>query len=265
MAEPRFRLTERHVLLWIFVGFVIAYGGTFLVVALSGRTPRPETESRPTVRWMNPQPSANPRYRAAEMMDPSLMSLPNLNGYSRGLWKRGATAQHRVWEPGVELAYLAESTPGEIGTLLAQPAVADAVRWSVDKPVSPPDVAGEIASVAVAQAQTQSVFRIENGLATRVLTRPPELPVITSETPLRPSVVRIGVSAEGSVRYAILQRSSGQESADQTALAVARGLEFEPNSGPGTVEVSWGLVRFLWLTALPARVTTNNAVTSLPR
>ncbi len=250
MTAPRIRFAERHVLLWILVVFLVTYGLAFLFVALRHRVERADTIQRPTVHWMPAQRLSSQQFYA-ELMDPSLLSLPNLNGYSRHLWQRSAPAQHRSLAPGVELAYLEPRPAAPVATLLPQAPLAEALRSTVVKPVTAPmDLPAGPALEPVTFA-TQSVFHVAGPLADRLVTLRPPLVTVVVPVALRSTRVRIGVSADGTVRYATLQRSSSNEGVDAQAIALAREIRFEPQNRPDEHDIIWGVVRFQWATTPP--------------
>ena len=77
--------------------------------------------------------------------------------------------------------------------------------------------------------------------------RAPELPVLTSPVPVRAVQVRVGVGADGLVRYALLDRSCGNETVDAQAVLLARQFRFEATQS-GDSALAWGIMRFLWAT-----------------
>lgn len=232
----------------IMAGFVLAYAAAFLLVALHKKAARADIIKRPVVRWMpatTAQRAPEAHYLFADLMDPSLLSLPNPHGFSRGLWQRQTPVTHRALAPGVALAYLNEQKPAELPLLLDQAPLGDAVRSSVDKSFATLEDSVPIVSLP---ASTVSTFRIEGDLADRSVVRAPALPAISSETPLRPTQVRVGVGADGTVRYAMLQRSSGNETVDAQAVELARGMCFEPQNSPANHATTWGSLRLYWVT-----------------
>lgn len=241
MTSTRSRLSERQVLLWIMIGFVLAYGGAFLLVATRGRAPRADTVQRPVVRWMRPTEHA-PRALAADLMDPTLLSLPNAHGFSGKLWRHEEAATHRIQPSVVELAYWSPVATNPVPVLLEQPALTALLRAAVN------GIAAETELLPVERlaAITQSVVQVEGDLAGRVLFRQPALPALTREAALRPAVVRVGVGGDGTVRYALVHRSCGDEATDAQAVQLAREFVFQPQVGAAALV--WGWLRFEWCT-----------------
>jgi TonB family protein len=254
MSAQRVRFAERQVLLWILAGFMLAFAVAFLVVALRKQVARADTIKRTTVYWM-PVTQASPRQLYAEVMDPSLMSLPNLKGYSRSLWQQGAPATHRSTAPGVELAYLEPGQSAALGTLLPQASLVEVMRATIEKPVSSPTEFTDASITEPVTFATQTVFRLEGPLVARALAHHPVLPPIVAPAALRPTYLRIAVSTDGAVRYVTLLRSAGNEEADAKALALAEEFRFEPTNRPDNHDLTWGVLRLLWAVTLPTTPT----------
>jgi hypothetical protein len=86
----------------------------------------------------------------------------------------------------------------------------------------------------------------------------PPLPMVNSPLLLRPTQIRVGVGADGLVLYALPDRSSGDDTVDTQALALARQIRFESEHDSSTTSLAWGVLRFLWAAGSPA---TTNAET----
>ena len=110
-------------------------------------------------------------------------------------------------------------------------------------------------------------MRIIDETGNLAILQSPELPTITSDTPLRPTCVRIAVVADGTVRYAVLDRSSGSDAtaaqADARALDLAQQIRFEPQRFADATALRWGVLKFIWATASPAGAT-NETKTAQP-
>ena len=263
MAVARFRISERQVLLVIMGALLLAYIGAILVVTFRQKGQRPDLSQPPRVRWMEPQVdhSANDiRYVIADLLDPSLMSLPSPHGFSLPTWQRQPTASYQPPEPAVELAFLHAGTPGALESLLDEPSLKDAVQAAVQR--LPPE-SEEAADALIAEtpaAADKTVLEFTAGLEQRAPSVPPELPTITSETALRPTRLRIAVTPDGAVRYAVLERSCGSEPVDKQALDIARELRLEPERDVSALALTWGVVKFVWATATPPAATNGVAV-----
>src|SRR2546422_11418627 len=113
MAVLRFRVTERHILLFILGAALVGYGGAVLFINIRKKVERAEPLRKPIVRWMPPERAAQAEeihYVIADLLDPSLMSLPSTRGLSRSMWQRKIPAAHRPGEQPAELALL-DATP----------------------------------------------------------------------------------------------------------------------------------------------------------
>jgi hypothetical protein len=258
MTTTQARRAERQVLLLILLGFVLAYAGALLAVALHKKAERADMIKRPLVHWMpsaTTARAADPHYLIADLMDPSLLSLPNTHGFSHELWQRQTPAIHQTPVPDVLLAYLTPAEPDGLPSLLEQTPLTEAVRVTVDKDSAVAEDFTVNSSLEPAPVATQSVVRVDGNLTGRFVIHGSALPTIASETPLRPTEVRVGVGVDGTVRYAMLQRSCGNESVDGRAVELARTLCFEPENRPGIHALSWGLLRFFWAVRPPAPAT----------
>jgi hypothetical protein len=111
-------------------------------------------------------------------------------------------------------------------------------------------------SLPQAAGPTQSLLRLEGGLAGRRLVQPIKLKPWPFKEILTNSVVQVVVDAQGQpVSVPVLLSSSGCPAADDYALGQARAARFESVSrkGPGTMpdpvaHLSWGRLVFVWQT-----------------
>ena len=91
----------------------------------------------------------------------------------------------------------------------------------------------------------------------RPLVSAPKLPSLPGPVAVRPTLVRIAVGSDGTVRYALLARSAGNDAADTHALALAPQLRFaplvqrDPQPGNLTENLVWGVVKFVWAITAP--------------
>ena len=260
MTVTRFRITERQVLLLIMGASIIAYVGAILVVTFRQKGRPPDLSRPPRVRWMPPQSGKGPvdiRYVVADLLDPSLMSLPSPHGFSLLTWEHQPAATYRPPEPPVELAFLHAGTPALPEPLLNEPSLKDALQTSVQRLVPESEEPAETLPVEITTAADKTVVEFMAGLDQRTLAEPPELPTITSEASLRPTRLRIAVTPDGAVRYAMLEGSCGSEPVDKQALTLARALRFETQEGASAMGLTWGVARFVWATAAPPPAATN--------
>ncbi|NBV33663.1 MAG: hypothetical protein EBR81_07740 [Proteobacteria bacterium] len=104
-----------------------------------------------------------------------------------------------------------------------------------------------IFTVAVTRPKTPelSSFRgaviLASSLQARLST-PPELPETPDGKILENPEYLLGVEGSGSVQFVWLQKSSGDQAADQLGERVMRGLNF----AGGEAQTAWGTARLLW-------------------
>lgn len=258
MVLTKFRMTERQVMALIMIACFIAFGGAFLYVGMHKREETAEFGKAPVVRWM-PQETAqsadNIQYVIADLLDPSLMSLPNSHGFSLALWQRQAPAENPEMAVDTGPSFLGLSHSTNVFSLLTQPALTDAVQSSVEKAAAVAEEPAEPEEAVLPKELDHSVVDFTGPLEERAVVSAPEPPVITSDAPLRPTRVRIAVVADGTVRYAVLDSSCGADAVDAQALDLARRIRFEPEAGFDPMALTWGTVRFLWATVPPAAQT----------
>ena len=185
------------------------------------------------------------------------MSLPNPHGFSASLWQRTAHAANLPEHPAPSPAYLETDIPRQERPLLAPPALGDAARNSAARSsisfTDPPttDTGTEDPPTTALAYSSMEINHDLEQLRLLTVAAPPTIP---SETPLRPTQTRLAVAADGTVRYAMIERSSGSEFADAQALRSARALRFAPwladyfSSGG---RLTWGAARFVWATRAP--------------
>jgi outer membrane biosynthesis protein TonB len=68
------------------------------------------------------------------------------------------------------------------------------------------------------------------------------IPQAKADTTVQPSVLLVGVSAQGETRFTFLQQSSGSPALDSEAAAFIRSSRF----GAGEEDLVWGTVTFAW-------------------
>ena len=261
--EARLFLTQGQLMLWILVGSVLAVAAMLVFFKATRVRYVPVSRQVPRIEWMptthlGQLSSTDERYVIADVLDPSLMSLPSPHGFSREAWERKSDAAQRNLGWNEQPAYLTIKLP-EAPPSLLEPAPLDvSVLSAAEKtPAEPEESDDEMIQPVV--AINQSVVHVLVPLGNREVNFVPELPVITNSVPLRPSQVRIGIGAGGLVLYSLLDRSCGSESVDAQGVALARQLRFEaqPNAMPS--ELTWGVVRFLWATQTPAMTNGESA------
>jgi TonB family protein len=255
MTLSGFKLKEHQTLLLILGASLAAYALALLALWFAGPASQPDFTRLPPVQWMPTVSAADGtatdlRYLLADAHDPSLVALPSPYGFSRAMWSRLALARRRDshW-PVADASLPAHSLPPFEG-VLAQPALeptrlAAALQPALELPAVPLEPRPDL------QPARESVIHISGELQTRERVSAPTLPRIASAAPLRPTRVRAAVDRAGTVRYAVLERSCGNETVDARALQLSRQLRFEPLLDGDDDALTWGLLRFLWFTEPP--------------
>ena len=238
-------------MLWILVGSLLAVVSMLVLFRVTGvrraSVPRETTH----VEWM---PAASPaqlhandeRYIVAEMLDPSDMSLPGPHGFSRTVWRRKTEAAQRNLGWNEQPAYLDVTLPGMPPSLL-EPAPLEAAVLSEAEKTPPQSEESDEQAPPPPVIVNASDFRILGPIEDRGVMYVPQLPVLASLVPVRPTQVRAGVGPDGLVRYALLDRSCGNETVDAQAVLLAEQFRFEATQS-GDPVLMWGIVRFLWAT-----------------
>jgi hypothetical protein len=264
MVLTRLRMSERQIMALIMIACFVAFAGAFFYVGMRRKTQTPDFPQQPVVRWM-PQSTASSEskieYVLADLLDPSLMTLPSMHGFSQPLWQREAPATRPVLEADTQPMFLGLHTETNFSSLLDQASLVDVLKTSVEKS---PAVSEEPAGIEEDELPKQldhSALDALGPLEGRLIISGPDLQIITSDTPLPPTRVRIAVAADGTVRYAVLDRSCGTDSVDARALSLAGRIRFEPDKGSDPMALTWGVVRFLWATAPPPAQTNQTDVT----
>ena len=269
MGWPRFRISERQVLLWIMASLFLAYAATFIVASLRKREEPVEVNQTPRVRRMPAIKSGGSgepdiRYRFEDLFDPSLMALPNKHGFSQRLWSGGPLAGLAPSDWNIRPSFLPGADVDRLKVLLEEPALTQIVETVAEKRPAADDSGTNGAAFAPARA-TNSFVSIVNGTLTgRELLSSTSLPAVTNQVALRPTRVRVAVDPEGAVRFVGLERGCGQETVDVQALNRSQQLHFTPltgDAGKGIADFAWGVVLFVWATVPPS---STNAVAASP-
>jgi TonB family protein len=238
------KLAARHLLapeqipLWMLLISLCGVGASLVFsrgVAVAQLRELPE---RPRIQWL---PAAD-----TDRFDPSLMSLPSARGFSSKLWGRSApvTPQTTEWKPAP--SYFDGESDRPLPTLLTLPALANEVQATAMKmPVEAEGLPEE--TIEIPAPLNRTVIRVTGALADRRVLEEPVAVTVRSEVTLRPTRVRVGVNTDGRVRFATVERSSGDAAVDGRATELARQVRFEPRVTGA--EVEWGLLRFLWAQA----------------
>lgn len=262
-AGVRSFLRQDPMLLVMLALALIAVTGAYWTSVVPQIAQTTTTAEPPRIQWLPEQnakstPAAKLRSDLADLLDPSLMSLPNERGFSKPMWQRGVAANQRAIDWHNEPAFLDAKPTGEIPTLLQQRPLVEYVQSTAHRAPAiseenVDDQTGETLPVV-----NESVFRALTGLDARPVVRAPRLPRLVSDTPVRPTRVRVGVASDGTVRFATVERASGDDAVDAKAVELARQIRFEPQGGSDTI--AWGVLRFLWAMGPPPATSDAPAV-----
>ncbi len=98
-------------------------------------------------------------------------------------------------------------------------------------------------AAGVSPMPSVSTMRFAGALAKRSLTKnPPLLPPRLAAEPVGPTVLLIGVDAQGEIRFPVLQDSCGDPNLDNLAIQYLSRINFAPSDEAMT----WGHVTFAW-------------------
>ena len=111
------------------------------------------------------------------------------------------------------------------------PAIDHLTATTAPAPLAPP-----------AAAAAPTVIQFLGELASRGLARNPPVAPHPLPAPVTPTILLLGVDAEGAVRFQFLQQSSGDEALDAHASAHLRRLRF----APAEPEITWAHAAFTW-------------------
>ena len=233
---PRIRVHERHVLMWLLGATMVTIAGGALWLAVGHHAGHHlATGDAARVQWMR----ESQHNIVADYFDPSVMSLPAERGFSRAAWQRRGMITPVVFEPESAPAFLVLPVSVPLLSLLAEPELPELVRWRIGWASVP---ANEPVWELPA---TNSVLEITGALRDRRIVQLPVLPV--ADAPVKATRLLIAVNAEGCVRYAVLDRSSGNEALDSAAVAAARQVWFTPEPNADPVALTWGVVQLVWV------------------
>jgi hypothetical protein len=240
---------QGQLMLWILIGSLLAVVSMLVFFRVTGVRRVSVTRETTHIEWM-PAASASQlhtndeRYIIADLNDPSLMSLPSAHGFSRAVWRRKIEAAQRSLGWNEQPSYLDVTFPGTPASLLEPVPLDAAVLSAAEKNPAQSEESDEQAPEAPVMVNV-SVFRVLGPIEDRGVMHAPELPVLSSSVPVRPTQVRVGVDPDGLVRYALIDRSYGNEIVDAQSVLLARQFRFEATQSSDPI-LTWGIVRFLW-------------------
>ncbi len=196
--------------------------------------------------------------------DPTLLALPSLAGFSGAAWLKFPTLDYQPAEqvePAHSLALNTQSLAATFSQFIATNSIAPPLI--ADKPLPP--LPRYEPNFPYERPPTQSVLRLEGGLATRPLLTSVELKSWPANDILSNTVVQAAVDAQGHTFSATLLAGSGSTNADQHALTQAAIARFRPmregnRPGEPARSLTWGRWVFQWHT-LPVPSTNLAAAT----
>ena len=234
---PRIRVHERHVLLWLLGATMLAMAMVALWLVFSHRTGQKLAPGGTAhVRWMRPGQHS----LVADYFDPSVMSLPDPRGFSGNAWRHVATVPPPSYEPERVPAFLGLPANAPVPVLLPEPPLGELAQTAV----APATLATDPEILAPVSPATNSVIEILGALSDRRILQPPVLPLASA--PSRSTRLLVAVTGAGRVRYAVVERSSGNESLDGAAVAAVRRVWFAPEPDADPLALTWGTVRLVW-------------------
>jgi TonB family protein len=224
-AETRW---SGHVWFW---GFVFLFlGHAFAVFWFADRRNLSPSWQKPAAFFYfgDDADTGKPMAEIAALRDPTLFALPHVHGFSGAAWlnfRPQVPALSNWFAPREWLSlptdqlgtsldeYVATNRPSEEQLLASLRATKVPEVRIPDEPIV-----------------TRSYVKVEDPRATRKLVRVPPLPAITHNDVLKRTVVAVSVNGDGRVESASLvrERESGSKQADESAVELARTLEFAP-------------------------------------
>lgn len=235
---PRIHIHERHVLMWLLGLTMATIAAGALWLAVGQRTShKPVNPPTTRLRWMHPGQAS----LVADYFDPSVMSLPDARGFSGPAWQRRAPATSPAYEPDRVPAFLAVAAPAALPVLLAEQPIGELAQTGIEGTTFVPAPAAPV-SVPV----TNSVLEVVGALRGRSILQQPALPVAPPGLAVRGARVLVAVTGDGRVRYAVLDRSTGNEALDSAAVTAVRQVWFVPEPTADPLALTWGAVRLVW-------------------
>jgi hypothetical protein len=203
---------------------------------------------------------ADRRAELPEVSSPTLFVFANRRGFSGPAWLNIPSQRFDSppWsEPPRPLALSADKLGGELAEFGRTNA---AGTFELTPPPAPPP---DFAFTDDYAGAAQSTLTLEGGLANRPLMSQFKLSSQPASDILTNSEVLAGVDAHGGVFSAVLLKSCGSKEADEAAVKLAGGAQFQAArwGGPGMSDtaadkLTWGKMIFHWHT-IPQPATNN--------
>jgi TonB family protein len=176
-----------------------------------------------------------------KLEDPMLLAAPGWHGVSALAWMRKPETRLEVSREFPPLRFLsyADAQSAVDRRAVPMPARLAAHARPQPQPTLP---------VAPPPAPEPSSRLAAEGFGERALLGVPELPPQRHNDVVGRTVVQAAIDADGQVVSSRVVAPSGSRKADNDALALARGMRFEPLPGLAerTGEVTWGKLIFHW-------------------
>jgi hypothetical protein len=230
------------------IGLILLFGAR----AVSDVTaPVPVTQFRTVGALMNQEQLM----RLFFASDPAVFPLPSRHGFSGRAWMDQPPAQFHPTNQLEAPQWLALNA-GQLGISFPILTNAGGITPLTLAQLDMPQLEPQPVFLSTEIIPTQSVFRIEGGLAVRLVGPAPTLQPwpSTSRKLLTNTVVQIAVNQAGDVMAARLLTRCGSPEADADAVAKARALRFRPSTGAPTI---WAQAVFYWQTTFPAATGTQ--------
>ncbi len=251
MNDPaqEFSVWTRGRLLAVMGGFFALQVG--LIALFGARMMKPVAAAPPSTRFQTVGLLTHEQLRSLFFAsDPTVFPLPSPHGFSGRAWMDQPPAQ---FHPSNEL-----KAPLWLALDATRLGTSSAILNDTDE-----NMPLKLAPVQIRQLEplpvflspqivpTQSVFRIEGGLAQRLASPAPTLQTWPSATRklLTNTVVQIAVNGAGDVLAARLLTRCGLAEADADAVAKAQALRFRPLTDAPTL---WAKAVFHWQTTFPS-------------
>lgn len=234
----RFIAPERRLFSLLLIFSVAIHGAGMALVGIRGVRGTSAPFTGPSVTLM---PSGGGGGAGTESLrlslkleDPSSIALPRLVSLFEHAAPPAALAAPLDPAPPEGLVGVRQILPGGVGGIGDM-----AARMPLERPriARPPEI-------GLGTPSAVGRILVGSGLARRLLGSPTRLETVRGQRPLEgPTVVSIGVGADGVVREAVVVVSSGSSAQDGEALRLARGMKFSPNDDR---ETAWSSVGFYW-------------------